>query len=327
MKILPVFIPHLGCPADCIYCNQKSITKSQQPVPSEIARMVENFCRHNAGKEKEIAFFGGTFTNLSLLRQQAFFDVLKPFLNNETSIRISTRPDSVSQDILDLCRQNGVKTIELGVQSFVSEILKTAGRNYTGEVAVSACRLVRQNKFRLGIQLMPGLPGFSRQSMQKTIQTTIRLKPDYVRIYPTIVLKGTILAEWYKMGNYTPLTLSEAIQAAKEMSAAFRSHGIKVIKIGLHSDIDPGQILAGPYHQSFGELVRAECYLEKLLAEFQRKTLCISPADVSLFKGFQGDMMNRLKSELKMPVIPVLIVEKLPKDKFLFTDISPQDYW
>ena len=327
MKILPIFIPQLGCPFDCVYCNQKTITKSELPNHKKITILIEKFCRKNAGIDKEIAFFGGTFTNLSREKQQEFFDLVKPYLDENSSIRISTRPDTISEDILDFCRQNGVRTIELGIQSFDDDILSAAKRNYTSENAIQACKLIKKMQFNLGVQLMPGLPGFSRKSLEMTIKTTLQIKPVYVRIYPTIVLKGTELAAWYDLGLYRPLTLDDAISISAEMLNIFNENEIQVIKIGLHSDIAPEQIVAGPYHQAFGELVRSEIYLQQLLKDFSDKTLCLSPTDVSLFKGFDMRMLRRLKSELKLEKIPILIDEKLPKGKFLFTDISPRDYW
>ncbi|MDO9578152.1 MAG: radical SAM protein [Candidatus Cloacimonadales bacterium] len=327
MKILPIFIPHLGCPFDCIYCNQKTITKIDLPDNNKIKTLIENFCRKNAEIAKEIAFFGGTFTNLPQIEQQNFFDMVKSFLNEKTGIRISTRPDAISEEILDFCRQNGVRTIELGIQSFADEILSAAKRNYTSESAIQACNLIKEKHFDLGIQLMPGLPGFSGKALEKTIRTTLQIKPNFVRIYPTIVLKGTRLAAWYESGLYQPLTLDEAISISTEMLNVFSENKIQVIKIGLHSDIETEQIIAGPYHQAFGELVRSEIYLRQLLKDFSDKTLCLSPTDISLFKGFDMRMLRRLKSELKLEKIPILIDEKLPKGKFLFTDISPRDYW
>lgn len=327
MKILPIFIPHLGCPGNCVYCDQNKITKSELPQADIIQKLCENFCRKNAAGKKEIAFFGGTFTNLPFSEQQFYFDLIKPYLDDNTSIRLSTRPDAVSPEILDFCRRNGVRTIELGVQSFYDEVLSAARRNYTAQDAVSACRLIRQEDFFLGIQLMPGLPGFSRKSLNKTIQTTLMLKPDMVRIYPTIVLCDTELADWFAAGLYHPLTLEEAVAVSAEMINAFRQQNIKIIKIGLHSDIMPQQILAGPYHQSFGELVRGEIYFAQLQQNFSDQTLSISPADVSLFKGYEGRMLCRLKSALKIEKIPILIDMDLTKGRFLFTDISPQDFW
>jgi histone acetyltransferase (RNA polymerase elongator complex component) len=327
MKILPIFIPHLGCPNNCVYCNQKSITKSDLPNLKETKILIDNFCRRNAGIEKEIAFFGGTFTNLSQPDQQQFFDLIKPQLNDKTSIRISTRPDAISENILDFCQQNGVQTIELGIQSFDNEVLSATKRNYTSETVFHSCQLIQKKGFRLGIQLMPGLPGFSKKSLEISIYSTLQIKPDYVRIYPTIVLKGTELATWYEFGLYPPLSLEEAVSISAEMLRVFTIADIKVIKIGLHSDIEADQIIAGPYHQAFGELVRSEIYLAEILTEFTDKTLCLSPADISLFKGFDKKMLRQLKKEKQIEKLAVRIDENLPKGKFLFTDIPPSDFW
>jgi len=327
MKILPIFIPHLGCPFDCVYCDQKTITKNIDIDYKKIKVLIDNFCTRNSDYRKEIALFGGTFTNLSFDSQQSFFDLVKPYLNEKTGVRISTRPDAISEGILDFCKDNGVQTIELGIQSFDDEILSATKRDYTSKAAFKACELIKKNQFNLGVQLMPGLPGFNKKSLINTIQSTLQIKPDFVRIYPTIVLKGTELAAWYEFGLYSPLTLDEAVSISAKMLKTFKQNNIKVIKIGLHSDIESNQIIAGPYHQSFGELVRTEIYLNQILKDFSNKTLCISPRDVSLFKGFDRRMLQRLKATKQIEKIPILIDEKLAKGRFLFTDISPRYYW
>ncbi|MFC1898237.1 elongator complex protein 3 [Candidatus Cloacimonadota bacterium] len=327
MKILPIFIPHLGCPFDCVYCDQKTISKTEQPDLNKIKELIKNFCKLNADIQKEIAFFGGTFTNLSEHKQQEFFDLAHPFMDKKTNIRISTRPDAIFEDNLDFCKVNRVRTIELGIQSFDDEVLSQSKRNYTSEVGIQACKLIQKKGFELGIQLMPGLPGFSEKSLEKTIKITLQINPSFVRIYPTIVLKGTELADLYEHGLYSPLSLDEAISISADMLRTFNQNKIKVIKIGLHSDIESDQIIAGPYHQAFGELVRAELYMNRILKEFSNKTLCISRKDISLFKGFNERMLQHLKTDLKLDKIPIMIDESLPKNRFLFTDISPSDFW
>ncbi len=328
MKILPIFIPHLGCPFACVYCNQHSITKSKIPEPSKTSSDISRFCKFNQEIEKEIAFFGGTFTNLSQSEQQKYFDLIQPFLDEKTSIRISTRPDSFDENILSFCRKNGVKTIELGIQSFSDNVLESSQRKYDSQTAISACEKIKKFNFNLGIQLMPGLPAFSENSLHKTIAETINLQPEFVRIYPTIVLKNTILEKWFREKKYLPLEIDEAVVIVAEMVKSFEKENIKIIKTGLHSDIEKEKIIAGPYHPSFGELVRAKILSERIIKKFEKdRTLIISPSDISLFKGFQQMMLNELKQKLHIDKIPISIDRKMPKNKFAFGDIEAEKWW
>ncbi len=327
MKIFPIFIPHLGCPFNCVYCDQITITKSNIPSVRSITDKVKTFCDNNNGEEKEIAFFGGTFTKLSQEQQQAYFDAVNEHKDLINGIRISTRPDSIDQDILDFCKDNNVRTIELGIQSFDDSVLLTTKRGYTSETAIESCNLIKINNFNLGIQLMPGLPGFNSKSLKKTIETTIILKPDFVRIYPTIVLKNTKLENWFNSGKYFPLSLEEAIEITSKMISRFREKNIAVIKVGLHSDINQEDIIAGPYHQSFGELIRSEMLKVKILSNFKTKTLEISPSDISLFKGFNSKMLKEIKEKKKLKNLPIIINKNMKKDKYIFTNAQPDYNW
>lgn len=327
MKIFPIFIPHLGCPFDCVYCNQETITKSKPPIVQSISNKVKKFCENNTLEEKEVAFFGGTFTKLSKELQQKYFDAVNKYKDSLTYIRISTRPDSIDQEILELCKKNNVRTIELGIQSFSDNVLNTTKRGYTSQTTIDSCNMIKKNKFILGIQLMPGLPGFSTDSLKETIETTIKLKPDFVRIYPTIVLKNTELENWFNKGDYLPLTLEKSIIITSDMIRKFRDKGISVIKVGLHSDIELDSIIAGPYHQSFGELVRTEMLKVKILSGIKANTLEISPKDISLFKGFDSKMLKEIKTKLGLKKIPIKINNNLKKDNFIYSDTEPDENW
>ncbi len=313
MKIFPIFIPHLGCPLSCVYCNQLTITKSKIPSVQTISENVRKFCENNQLEEKEIAFFGGTFTKLSNEQQQTFLDTVNKYKDLIDSIRISTRPDSIDREVLDFCKNNNVRTIELGIQSFDDTVLKTTKRGYTSQTAKATCNLIKENNFSLGIQLMPGLPGFNNDSLKRTIETTIKLKPDFVRIYPTIVLKDTELENLYRLGTYSPLSLQESIVIASEMISRFRENNISIIKVGLHSDINKEDIIAGPYHQSFGELIRAEMLKTEILNNFETRTLEISPNDISLFKGFKSKMLKEIKEEKGLKYLPIKINKNIKK--------------
>jgi len=327
MKIFPIFIPHLGCPFNCVYCDQITITKSEIPSIQTISERVKTFCDNNDLEEKEIAFFGGTFTKLSQEQQQAYLDAVNEHRDLINGIRISTRPDSIDQEVLDFCKDNNVRTIELGIQSFDDSVLQSTKRGYTSQAAVESCNLIKKNHFTLGIQLMPGLLGFSLESLTKTIAATIKLKPDFVRIYPTIVLKNTKLENWFKSEKYSPLSLEKAIVITSEMISRFREKDIAVIKVGLHSDIGQDDIIAGPYHQSFGELVRAEMLKNKILNHFQDKTLEISSCDISLFKGFNSKILKEIKEKKKLSNLPIIINRNMKKDNYIFTNAQPDYNW
>ena len=327
MKIFPIFIPHFGCPFKCVYCDQAAITKSEIPIIQSIADKVKKFCDNNILEEKEIAFFGGTFTKLSQEQQQAYFDAVNEHKDFINGIRISTRPDSIDQEVLDYSKDNNVRTIELGIQSFDDSVLQTTKRGYTSNSAIESCNLIKENNLALGIQLMPGLPGFNTNSLKKTIETTIKLNPDFVRIYPTIILKNTELENWFNLGKYSPLSLKEAIKITSEMISRFREKDIAIIKVGLHSDINENDIIAGPYHQSFGELIRAEMLKVEILNDFENKTLEISPRDVSLFKGFNSKMLNEIKAKKKLKFLPIIINKNMKKDNFIFTNAQQEINW
>ncbi|HPR17719.1 MAG TPA: radical SAM protein [Candidatus Cloacimonadota bacterium] len=327
MKILPIFIPHQGCPFHCIYCNQKTITKTDGSAFDRLAGAIRDFCRQNKNEFREVAFFGGTFTNLPLTLQQKYCDLVEPF-SDECSIRLSTRPDAVSSEQLAFCRSHHVQTIELGIQSFHDRVLQLSQRHYTSADAVAACRRVKESGFVLGIQLMPGLPGFSAETWQQTMANTLNLQPSYVRIYPTIVLKRTALESLFAAGKYTPLSLDDSIRFTAMAVQKFEAACIKIIKLGLHSDIASEEIVAGPYHQSFGELVRSEILMQKIIPAFRpQQTLHLCKKDVSLFKGFGEKMLRELKTQLKIARLPVCPDENVEKGNFLFTETTPCDYW
>lgn len=327
MKIFPIFIPHLGCPFHCVYCEQEIITKSKPALVELISHEVKKFCEHNRSVEKEIAFFGGTFTNLPKKIQQTYFDAVNKFSNSIADIRISTRPDTINKKILDFCNNNNVRTIELGIQSFDNTVLTSTKRGYTSQTAKQSCQIIKENNFLLGIQLMPGLPGSSADSIKRTLDATIEIKPDFVRIYPTIVLKNTELEKWFNSGKFIPLSLKESIKISAKMINEFKKEDISVIKVGLHSDISKENIVAGPYHQSFGELVRAYDLQNRILQEFKLATLEISPADISLFKGFNAKMLNEIKLKTNLQKIPIMINKKLKKNSFIFSNTQPDEVW
>jgi histone acetyltransferase (RNA polymerase elongator complex component) len=308
MKILPLFIPHLGCPFTCIYCEQHSITKTAEPDFTHFTRLIQQFCTRHHGIDKEIAYFGGTFTALPAAQQKHLFSLVFPWLDATTHIRFSTRPDCLDAATLTRCKSAGVRTIELGIQSFSDTVLQASCRGYTAAQAVAGCQQVLDAGFDLGIQLMPGLPGDGAVHQAQTLKTTLEIQPHYLRIYPTLVLANTALAKIYETGNYTPLSLEEAIALCAEWQDAAEARGITVIKTGLHADIDNEQILAGPFHPGFGELVTIERLFQRITAAYQPEhTLCLSPTARQLLFSYQRQLLKRLLASFAISSLPVFV--------------------
>ena len=270
--IIPLFIPHFGCPHTCVFCNQRKITGMDTNVTA--AQVEEIIHRHLSQITRpyvvEAAFYGGSFTALPLERQR---ELLTPaaaaFQEGKLqAIRLSTRPDCITEENLDFLWSMGVRTIELGAQSFDDAVLRQAERGHTGADICRGAERIRRRGFQLGIQLMPGLPGDTEETMRYSLAQTLQLQPDLVRIYPTIVIRDTALATAYAAGRYTPLPLAEAVRIAAVMKLAFERQGIEVIRTGLQSSVEldtPGTVLAGPYHPAFGEMV--ESWIFRMLAE------------------------------------------------------------
>ena len=278
MRIYPIFIPHQGCPFRCVYCNQHAVTSSALEegvspvhlvprVRQGLAQLVEDARR--SGLPGEIAFYGGTFTALPMETMEELLDETIRWVRAGvfTGIRFSTRPDGITAEVARFLKNYPVRTVELGVQSLSDEVLARSRRGYSVETVEKAVAMVREKGWELGLQMMPGLPGDTRERFEESIYKAIRMKPAFVRIYPTLVLNETPLAEWYGSGAYDPLTLEQAIQWCVPAYDAFSKAGIAVARMGLHADPElrkEGRVLAGPYHPSFGYLVRVYWWRDRV---------------------------------------------------------------
>ena len=275
--IYPVFLPHAGCPFQCVYCNQRAVVSSPSYAASAagiIGRFQEQFSqllehareKHVAG---ELAFYGGTFTALPSAVMQEILETVTPWVKAEvfSGIRLSTRPDGITREICSLLRNYPIETVELGVQSLADAVLIQSRRGYSVATVKRAATLVREQGWRLGLQLMLGLPGDSRVRFLDSIAAAVQLRPDLVRIYPTLVLAGTELAAWRREGSYIPLSLDEAISWCVPAYDFLFKANIPIARMGLHSDPElgkPGAVLAGPYHPAFGHLVRVYWWRERI---------------------------------------------------------------
>lgn len=273
--IIPIFIPHLGCPCQCVFCNQQKITARTKAVSTdEVRETVERYLSTLADldpSEIEIAFYGGSFTAIPIDAQTAYLEVANEYIDQGrvSSLHISTRPDCIDEEILSNLKRYNVSTIELGVQSFCDEVLRLSKRGHDSDTARKAARLIKERGFKLGIQLMIGLPGDSLESCIYSARETVALFPELARLYPTLVIDGTELYDMYEDGSYEALSKEEALLRTKEMYKILHKAGINIMRVGLKStDIIGGSDLSaingGTYHPAFRQLVEGEIAYEML---------------------------------------------------------------
>lgn len=307
--IVPFFIAHQGCPHQCVYCDQVKISGVEAVIPDaeSIRSRVADWLVSSGAAAVEVAYFGGTFTALSRDVQIALLEPLQPLLISGavSSVRVSTRPDCIDADSVDLLRQYGVSLVELGVQSMDDGVLAAAGRGHTAAATVKAFALLKGAGMQVGAQLMPGLPGAGSGEALASLRRIISLKPDILRIYPAVVLKGTVLAKMYESGSFHPLSLDEAVQICKVLLQEAALAGVTVIRVGLQptEDISEGaELLTGPFHPAFRQLVESERWydlLMRLLTGFDRDarlTVHVAPARVADVIGQRRCNIRRLDS-------------------------------
>lgn len=311
--IIPIFVPHLGCPNSCTFCNQKTISgQSKQVTAKDVRDTIEYYLSNFKDNNKyvEVAFFGGSFTGIEEEVQeellQAAFEYIKQKKVN--SIRISTRPDYINKKILKRLKKYKVKTIELGVQSTNNYILSRCQRGHTFEDVKKASKLIRRKRFVLGHQMMVGLPESTKLDEINTTKSLIKLKPKIVRIYPVLVIKGTKLEEEYKNNEYIPLTVNQAVERCKDIVSMFNKKKIKVIRLGLQNTntIDePGhkesEVVAGPYHPAFRQLVESSMWYDSMLEhikQFNTKVKVVeiraNPININNIIGHKKENINKL---------------------------------
>lgn len=301
---ISVFVPHIGCPNMCSFCNQRYITGTfKAPLKSDVVNAVETAVKssrynpHNT----EIAFFGGSFTAINRNYMTELLKTAYTYVKNGTvrGIRISTRPDAIDDEIISILRSYGVTSIELGAQSMSDRVLKMNNRGHSVEDVVRSSEMIKQAGFELGLQMMTGLYGDTDELALKTAETIIKLSPDTVRIYPTIVLKGTDLAALYSDNKYQPQTLEDAVSLCTVLYKKFTDNGIRVIRLGLHS-IENEAYIAGPWHPAFSELCQSQIMLEKALetlAEKGKYIIYVSSGSVSKMVGQKRKNINTLKAK------------------------------
>jgi histone acetyltransferase (RNA polymerase elongator complex component) len=308
---IPVFIPELACPFQCIYCNQKKISGCLNvPSSEEINKIITIHLKTipKEGTQIELAYFGGNFTGLNLDDQEKYLKIIQPYIDQGriSGIRISTRPDYINPEILKLLGKYNVKTIELGAQSMDDEVLKKTGRGHATLDTVIAAGLIKKSGFSLGLQMMIGLPGDTLQKAKFTAHKIIELEAENTRIYPALVIRGTKLEEQYLAGRYQPLTLEEAVQWSKELLKIFEDAGITVLRLGLHpSDglLSGEDLIAGPFHTSFRELVLTEIwndiFMPLLNEQGEKIEITVSPDQLNYAIGYAGNNKQMLKTRFR----------------------------
>ena len=269
--IIPVFIPHKGCPNDCIFCNQRKITaRSEAVTPDDVRTTIRTWLTTLQDVPVvEAAFYGGSFTGIPLKEQRAYLEVAREYKRAGAiqKIHLSTRPDYITPEILDNLKEYSVDTIELGVQSFDEDVLRQSRRGHTVQQVYDAVSLIQDCGFELGIQLMIGLPGDTMEKCLYSARETARLWPQLARLYPTIVLDETDLYEEYRQGTYIPLSREEAVFRTKEMYKILEAAGITIMRVGLKSTEligDGGAINGGTYHPAFRQLVEGAIARERI---------------------------------------------------------------
>ncbi|MHC1683227.1 MAG: elongator complex protein 3 [Clostridiaceae bacterium] len=321
-RIIPIFVPHIGCIHNCVFCNQNSITGSEgskEEINAEYAdRTIKEYLEtiNTCDTTVEVSFFGGTFTAINIDRQRELLAVAMKYKENKQIdyIRLSTRPDNISSEILDHLKSYKVDVIELGVQSLDEEVLRLSGRGHTAEDVYEASRLIKEYGFTLGHQIMIGLPG---DTLEKDIETTkkvIEMKPDICRIYPALIIKDTPMEKMYRQNRYIPYSLEKAVEVCKVIYSMLINSKINVIRVGLQAteEISEGKdIVAGPFHPAFRELVEGSIINSVLLQNIDNKftgevNIKINPKDISKLFAYKKKFFNQLIAKLSTKNLKII---------------------
>ena len=322
-SIIPIFVPHLGCKNDCSFCNQKSISgQIKEVTKDDVKETIEMYLNdfNNDIDNVEVAFFGGSFTGIDTEKQIELLEAVQPYIKSKkvSSIRCSTRPDYINRDILKRLKKYHVKTIELGIQSSNDYILAKAKRGHTFKDVKKASKLIRRHRFILGHQMMVGLPESTFLDEMNTAKDLAKLKPKIMRIYPVLVIKGTELERQYLKREYEPLEVNQAVSRCKDLCYFFDKKKIKVIRVGLQSTdtiSDPSknklsEVIAGPYHEAFRQLVDTQIFYDKIsekIKEVEVKVkeveICINPQDINNAVGYKRENILKIKEMYDVDVV------------------------
>jgi len=330
---VPFFISHQGCPHRCVFCDQRIISSSAGALPTagDILQKVAQWERSAKGRSLEVAYFGGTFSALPMGDQQKLLEPLQPLLKSGRveSVRVSTRPDAITPQVVRRLSDYGVRTIELGVQSMDDDVLELTGRGYDRSCVEQTIGWIMDGGLSVVAQLMPGLPGDSTEKSLMSLRQVIAAGVRQVRIYPVVVLAGTVLADMCRDGLYRPLELSEGIAISKRMLLHAMRNGVDVIRIGLQADegLNTANILAGCWHPAFGQLVRSELFYDLLLQTLpclgleNSVSIACHPGRVSDLLGHGRRNQLRL-SDLGVELERIIADPELSPDAVVVHDIN-----
>lgn len=317
-QIIPVFVPHLGCPHQCVFCDQRRISGSTRGVTAET---VKNAIKAAAalprcGAKRQLAFYGGSFTAIPLALQEELLAAgAEAIARGEIdAIRLSTRPDAVDGEVLERLKRFGVETVELGAQSMDDGVLRLSGRGHTARDVERAAAAVKAAGFRLILQMMTGLPGSSDEKDLETARRLLALRPDGVRIYPTVIVRGTELWDRWQRGEYREHTVEDAVRVCARLLPLFESAGVPVIRLGLNptEELSAGEAAGGAYHPALGELVKSRVMYDKarLLLEGtppgSRVTLAAAESMLSQTIGQRKENLRRLKDEFALNELKIV---------------------
>ena len=331
--IIPIFVPHEGCPHNCVFCNQNRITGSTEIVTAQtVYNTIDEYLKTIVRKNDttiEVSFFGGTFTAIKEEKQRELLTVAKKYKDKGIidKIRMSTRPDYIDDYILSYLKTYEVDIIELGVQSLVDEVLVASGRGHTKEDVVNASRLIKEYGFTLGHQIMPGLPKDNFERDIETALESIKMKPDICRIYPALIICDTPMEEMYRRKQYIPYTLDEAVGICAKLYKLYKNADVNVIRMGLQptETITEGKdIIEGPFHPAFRELVEGYSMSVKIKEDLKKEksgTLYINPKDLSKLYANKKIYFNKLLGEGYS--ISVVVSDKIERNNIL---IKSGDY-
>lgn len=325
--IIPIFIPHQGCPHRCVFCRQETIASPGALGFKEVGRVLEKAVGgpgFDPLRNPEVAFYGGTFTGLPENRMAELLDAVRPYIDRGAikSIRVSTRPDCIHEKHMEFLKRSGVSTVEIGAQSMDNRVLDLSKRGHSAEDTMRSVRVLKKYGFRVGIQLMPGLPGDSESLFLRTIDAVRDLHPDMARLYPTLVIRGTELESHYQEGRYRPLSLGEALTQCEEGCVRLEGDGIPVIRMGIlnsQSLAEKGELIAGPWHASFGYLVRCRVYWRRLESslpvrgEAERIALRVPRRELPLIRGYRNEGVRRIEDRTGAKVTEIRPDDSLPR--------------
>ncbi len=310
--IIPIFIPHGGCPERCNFCDQ-SVSGGH---PISISKVDETVRRYLSFKKNtdsvEAAFYGGTFTALTQQIQERYLEVLKPFLESKEihSVRIATRPDAIDKIWLKVIKKKfQVKTIEIGAQSFNLEVLQALGRSHSVKSIGDAVYVLKELNISCGLHLMVGCPKESAQDDFLMVKKVLELRPDFIRLHPLLILKDTPLEKLWQNGEFAPLSIEQAVERCAWITSTIEKEGIKVIRLGLQTnEFLPQAVLAGPYHPAFGDLVRGRILRKKVCNDLQSLNphsggvleIALHQKEAGSFVGPHRENLNWLKKTFEL---------------------------